>query len=352
MRGNLTSDRIGIVGAAASWALAASLAVLLCASAFVSPAVALTHDSKFPLKDDARIYGCWEYQRYDETGHWYVPGGQPLTTDAMLAKLKGLTAPGTELSDSTPGSELYIKVKTDSHLVARYRRVPCPPPSERIASGFAGFHVGADVAVNFNRLGQTETISGTDVVTNRFNDSSNGVGGGLNAGFLSPVGNGPFLIGPSASFDLMHQDTFHTFPGNIFIGETAKAIGTLNGQIGVVPKPGLLLFGEVGGAVVNIEQKLNFSGPVTSVNRNVTGLNVGFGAAYQPPDWQFAGNRVAWVFQYDHVFLPVTTFNNPGSPGFTYGDSNNINKVTLGLRVTFADNPRSPTVNPLAGFKF
>ena len=101
MRGNFTSDRIGIVGAAASWALAASLAVLLCASAFVSPAVALTYTSEFPVEKDIRVYDCWEVQRYDETGHWYVPGGQPLTTDAVLAKLKGLTAPGTELSDST-----------------------------------------------------------------------------------------------------------------------------------------------------------------------------------------------------------------------------------------------------------
>jgi opacity protein-like surface antigen len=323
------------------WPFSTRSAVLKCASlaafavaagAAVSPAVAGTYTSKFPVEADNRVYDCWEYQRYDETGHWYVPGGQPLTRDAVLAKLKGLTAPGTELSDSTAGWEFYIKVKTDSHLVARYRRVPCPPPSQT-TSGFAGFYIGADVTGNFNKLGQTETISGTDFVTSQLNDSSRAVGGGFNAGVLFPLANSPFLIGASGSIDLMRQDTVHTFlPGNFFIGQTINAIGTVNGQVGVVPKPGLLLFGEVGAAVVNIDQKLNFSGPVTSVNQNVTGLNVGVGAAYQPPDWQFAGNRVALVVQVNRTILPAVTFNNPGSPGFTNRNSNDVTTVKGGFR--------------------
>jgi opacity protein-like surface antigen len=298
----------------------ASLAALaVAAGAAVSPAVAISSDllkeimRKAVNTDIARMTAAIEACNHDEYGS--AERRYDLDSD-QLSKAGG----------SVPYKPWYP--------------IPCHPKNPRTtniraqpeAVGFTGFYIGADVTGNFNRLGQTETISGTDIVTSQLNDSSRAVGGGVNAGVLFPVMNSPFLIGASGSIDLMRQDTFHTFPGNTFIGQTIDAIGTLNAQIAVVPKQGLLLFGEVGGAVVDIHQKLNFSGPVTWVDQSVTGLNVGIGVAYQPPDWQFAGNPVALVFQANRIFLPDAIFNNPGSPGFAYRNSNDVTTFKGGFR--------------------
>ena len=162
------------------------------------------------------------------------------------------------------------------------------------------------------------------------------VGGGFGAGFLFSPWNNNILVGPSASIDFLRQDTIHTFPpGPFFLGQTTNVIGTVNAQIGVVARPGLFLFGEFGLAVVNVDQKLNFSGPVTSVNQNVTGANVGVGFVFQPANWQIAGFPVAVVAQYNHIFLQDAQFNNPGSPGFTYNNQNSFDVFKLGIRVPF-----------------
>lgn len=200
-------------------------------------------------------------------------------------------------------------------------------------ASFAGWYISGDVAGSFNKLYQTETFTMTNAVTNRFSDSSNVVGGGFGTGFLVPLGNSPILIGPSASIEFLRQDTFHTFPGNFFIGQTINGIGTLNAQIGVVANPGLLFFGEVGLGVANVDQKLNFGGPVTTVNRNVTGLNVGLGATYQPPNWQIGGNPVAIFTQINRIILPAATFENPGSPGFTYRNDVDVTMIEVGFRI-------------------
>jgi hypothetical protein len=110
---------------------------------------------------------------------------------------------------------------------------------------------------------------------------------------------------------------------------------TVGGQVGFVPRPDVLFYTQVGPAFFNVTQRLNFSGPVTSVDQTVTGLNVGVGAAFQLPDWQFAGNQVALVLQYNHFFVPVATFNNPGSSGFIYDNRNYMDKALMELRIQF-----------------
>lgn len=213
------------------------------------------------------------------------------------------------------------------------------------AVGFTGFYIGGFVAGNFNTLGQTETFKATDDVTNRFSDSSNAVGGGVNAGFLFSPWNNNILVGPSASVDFLRQDTNHNFPGNVFLGQTTNVIGKVNGQIGVAARPGLFVYGELGLAFANLDHRLNFSGPVTSVNQTVPGLNLGIGAAFQPPDWQIAGNPVAVFAQYNHIYLQDATFNNPGSPRFTYLNQNGIDEFKIGIQL-FVDRRRLGEATP------
>ena len=67
--------------------------------------------------------------------------------------------------------------------------------------------------------------------------------------------------------------------------------------------------------MVNVDQKLNFSGPVTSVNQNVTGANVGVGFVFQPANWQIAGIPVA-VLGLWHLGT-VTAPRSVATPGTT-----------------------------------
>lgn len=248
--------------------------------------------------------------------------------DVLLDALTALPRCNYFIGDP-PGR--YKRQDEERQEIGKRDRPIAGPRTE--AAGFAGFYLGGNVAGNFNTLGQTETFKMTNVVTNQFSDSSRAVSGGFGAGFLISPWNNNILVGSSASIDFLRQDTIHTFPPSpFFLGQTTNVIGTLNGQIGVVARPGLFLYGEFGLAVVNVDQKLNFSGPVTSVNQNVTGANVGVGFAFQPANWQVAGIPVAVTGQYNHVFLPGATFDNPGSPFFLYRNQNDIDRITIGLR--------------------
>ena len=285
---------------------------------------------------------CWVEETLDEaTGLWSrrwdtpnpgtMRGGPDEGKYGNVPGYFGVYGYVNKTNPSEPS--IVVRPLRSGGLTRRLRQVPCAPP-QTASSG--GFYIGGNVAGNFNGLGQTEMSKTSDVINNRFSDSSQAMGFGLNAGFLTSPWNNNILIGPSASIDIMKQDTIHDFPpGPSFLGQTINAIGTLNGQIGVVAQPGFFIFGELGAAFVNLDQKLNFSGPVTSVNQTVTGLNLGFGATYQPPGWQIAGNPVSLVGQFNHIILPGAIFDNPGSPGFIYRNDNEINEFKFGVRVQF-----------------
>jgi opacity protein-like surface antigen len=357
MRGNFTSRRIGVVGAA-MFVLARSRLPALSTRTFwhrrlgvravgllLVLGCAAVADSQF--RAAAQVSPLVWILLKDPTDCWAYEGGIPRPGPYWAHFIDDINRPSALEPEATTDprdvDHSTITIKGAKRRVVTIHRVPCPPPPLRAAaqrvklnpSLWQGFYIGGFVTGNFNTLGQTETFKATDDVTNRFSDSSNAVGGGFNAGFLfSPFDNN-ILIGPSASVDFLRQDTNHTFPpGPFFLGQTINTITTVGGQVGFVPRPDVLVYGQVGAAFVNVTQKLNFLGPVTSVDQTVTGVNVGIGAAFQP-HWEFAGHPVAVFAQYNRVFVPVATFNNPGSPGFTYDNRNDINTFTAGIRVRF-----------------
>jgi opacity protein-like surface antigen len=199
-------------------------------------------------------------------------------------------------------------------------------------SNFSGLYLEGHVTGNLNMLRQTEIFEATRVVTNEFSDSSNVLRGGFGAGYLVPLGKN-FLIGPTFSVDFLNQDTNHNFPGGFFLGQTINTIVTVGGQAGFVPLPNLFVYGEVGAAFVSVTQKLNFLGPVTTADNTVTGLNLGIGAAFQPINWQIAGNPVTMFVQYNDIILPDADFNNAGNSSFIYRNRNDFHKINVGFRV-------------------
>jgi opacity protein-like surface antigen len=209
-------------------------------------------------------------------------------------------------------------------------------------ASFSGFYVGANIAGSFDTLGQTETLKMTNVVTNDFSDSSSGIGGGFEAGYLFAPWNNRIVVGPFASVEFPNQTTNHTFPGGFFLGQTTNVIGTVGAQVGVIAAPGVMFYGELGVAFAGLDQKLNFSGPVTSASQTVTGANLGIGVAFQPTNWQVGRIPVAVAVQYNRIILPSATFDNAGSPGFAYRNDNATNKFLVGLRFNIAASPPPP----------
>jgi opacity protein-like surface antigen len=129
-------------------------------------------------------------------------------------------------------------------------------------ASFTGPNIGFNGSGNFNTLGQQERFKMNNMVTNDFSDSGQALGFGFSAGYLFPTGNPNILAGISASLDVLNQDTNHTFFGGFFLGQTTGVSGSVNGQLGFVAAPNVLIYLEAGPSFTNITQKLNFSGPV------------------------------------------------------------------------------------------
>jgi hypothetical protein len=181
------------------------------------------------------------------------------------------------------------------------------------------------------RLVQRELLG--PVVTNDFSDRSQGIGFGIGAGYLFQTSIPNILVGASASLDVLKLDTLHTIPGGFFLGQNTGVIGALKAQAGVVAAPNVLVYGEVGPAFINIDQKLNFVGPVTAVNRTVPGVDFGAGIAFQPAGLQVAGIPLAVFTQINYIILRAETYDNPGSPLFRYRNNTDITRVGFGVRL-------------------
>jgi opacity protein-like surface antigen len=259
--------------------------------------------------------------------------------EETLAKLKALPPCNLKPKARHLGKGKGVK---NLHMPQRQRiGMGSDVPHVETAS-FSGFYVGANIAGISNTLGQTETFKMTNVVTNNFSDSSSGIGGGFEFGYLFALLNTNIVVGPFASVEFINQSTNHTFPGGFFLGQTTNTIGTVGGQLGVIAAPGVMLYGEFGAAFANLDQKLNFSGPVTSASQTVTGANIGLGVAIQPTSWRVGGMPVAFTAQFNHIFLPGATFDNAGSPGYGYHNDTSINQGLVGLRFNFAASPPPP----------
>ena len=160
---------------------------------------------------------CWVEETLDEaTGLWSrrwdtpnpgtMRGGPDEGKYGNVPSYFGVYGYVNKTNPSEPS--IVVRPLRSGGLTRRLRQVPCAPP-QTASSG--GFYIGGNVAGNFNGLGQTEMSKTSDVINNRFSDSSQAMGFGLNAGFLTSPWNNNILIGPSASIDIMKQDTFTTF---------------------------------------------------------------------------------------------------------------------------------------------
>jgi hypothetical protein len=323
----------------------ASVAVLVCGSATVSPAIAQVGSRESALRLVNQMTAAIKACDYDEWAKakssydYFVPRSRiedrQGVPDAPSYPFPCIPSPRqlrtTNIRSQQEPAKLYWvggNLKPAKLYSVGTPRSPGPV-------NWSGFYITPYATGNFNTLGQTERFKMTNVITNDFSDSSSAMGGGFVAGYLFAPWNNNFLVGLFGSVDFLNQNTNRTFPGGFFLGQNTNVIGTVGPQLGVAVTPEVLFFGEVGPAFVKLDQKLNFSGPVTSVSQTVTGVNIGVGVAVQPANWQVGGIPIAITVGYNHIFLPATTFDNPGSPLFLYSNQSDINQFKVGVRLVF-----------------
>lgn len=180
----------------------------------------------------------------------------------------------------------------------------------------------------------TETLAATGAVTNQFTDSGDPLGGGIVAGYNFRPWNYSIVVGPFVSFDWLDQTINHTFPAGTFLGTTTNWIGTAGLKAGVVPTPGIFLYGLVGVSWLNKDMNINFGGPVTSRNTTVPGFPLGLGGEFQPSFLQRFGRPVSLFVQYQHTWWQDAHLNNPtASPSFNYTFRREDHTIKFGVNV-------------------
>jgi opacity protein-like surface antigen len=176
------------------------------------------------------------------------------------------------------------------------------------------------------------------LLTNRFYDSADPLGGGVRAGYSFAPWSNNVVLGAFASMEWVNLTINHTFPAGTFLGTTTHWTVTAGAKAGFVTPPGALIYGLAGAAWLNQNLNINFGGPVTSSNTTTPGFVVGLGAEYRP-----LRAPVAVFAEYQHIWWNTANLLNPAaSPGFNYAFKTEHDTFKLGLNFYFDAPPAAP----------
>ena len=218
-------------------------------------------------------------------------------------------------------------------------RVPCPPTQTSMSGGY----IGGELAKNWGRVRSTESLATTDVITNRFTDTADPLGGGVLIGYKFAPWANSIIVSPFASFDFLNSPVNHTFPGGSYLGTTANFMGTGGVKIGPQFGAGVWLYGIGGVSVMNETLNINFIPVASSQSAWVAGGTVGVGGAFQPSFLQGFGRPVSVFAEYQHTWWQDANFNRPtASPLFNYNFARQDDVVKLGFTVSLGAPPAVP----------
>jgi len=223
--------------------------------------------------------------------------------------------------------------------------VPCPPPQTAASSGV---YIGGELVKNWGWVRSTERLATSDVLTNRFTDTADPLGGGLIVGYKFAPWANSVVVSPFASFDFLHAPVNHTFPGGSYLGTTANFMGTAGVKVGPQLGMGVWLYGVAGVSVLNETLNVNFLPVASSSSTTVPGATVGFGGAWQPSFLQGFGRPVSLFLEYQHTWWQSANFNTPAaSPLSNYNFARQDDVVKFGFTVSLGAPPSSPAPSML-----
>lgn len=199
-----------------------------------------------------------------------------------------------------------------------------------------GLYVGLQIPSNAANQEILETFANTGAPGNKLHRKNHASGAGIVAGYnFRPWGN-QVIVGPFASFDLLHQTTDHSFAGGSFIGTTTHWTANAGVKAGVMTGPGIYLYGLAAIAVLNKNLNINFGGPATSSNRTIAGFSAGLGGEWRPAFLQRWQRPVSLFVQYQHTWWDNSTLIRPAaSPLFNYEFRRQDDTVRFGVNVYF-----------------
>jgi len=207
----------------------------------------------------------------------------------------------------------------------------------------SGGYIGGELAKNWGRVRSTESLATTDVITNRFTDTADPLGGGVLIGYKFAPWANSIIVSPFASFDFLNSPVNHTFPGGSYLGTTANFMGTGGVKIGPQFGAGVWLYGIGGVSVMNETLNINFIPVASSQSAWVAGGTVGVGGAFQPSFLQGFGRPVSVFAEYQHTWWQDANFNRPtASPLFNYNFARQDDVVKLGFTVSLGAPPAVP----------
>ena len=246
-------------------------------------------------------------------------------------------ATGNPAVTGPPGwNPIFDKYNPDPNHVEfgghTFVRVPCPPPQTAASTGL---YLGGELVKNWGWVGSTERLATTGVVTNRFSDRADPLGGGVLIGYKFAPWAKSIVISPFASFDFINAPVNHNFVGGSSLGTTENFIGTAGVKAG--PQfDALWLYGIAGASVMNETRNVNFIPVSSSQSVWVAGATLGLGGAWQPTFLQGSGHPVSLFAEYRHTWWQNANFNAPAaSPLFNYTFARQDDVVKLGFTVGF-----------------
>ena len=208
------------------------------------------------------------------------------------------------------------------------------------SNDWTGFYIGGNVNWNFLWTGITTPAQNTQLAGyfpayDYDNQSGNGFGGGLQAGYDYQINN--LVLGIQVSGVITDVNSDKDFGGEV-LGTSLNDYGTLTGRVGYLLRPDFLTYVKGGAAGGSFDYTDNnsvddFKGDGSEWR---TGWTVGGGIEYK-----LAQNWSAFA-EYNYVdFGKQTTKLSYSGPGAFWGDTykidydQNFSSVTLGVNYRF-----------------
>ncbi len=232
--------------------------------------------------------------------------------------------------DQTLARELYEYLREDFE-----KNPPCKTQTI--------FYTGGYVIKDTSGMHIEERLGADGHLTNQFDLVKDPLGFGIDVGMYFTPWNNSIRIGPFVSFGILHLPVYQTFPNGSFLGTTTNWMAMLGAKAGTMVTTDLFLYGLVGLSLINEDVKIMLGGPLTSQNNTVPGISLGFGAEYQPANWQLFGHPLAVFGEYSHTWSQTVTVNAPAaSPLSNYSFRREDDTFKLGFHVYLS----APTSTP------
>lgn len=203
---------------------------------------------------------------------------------------------------------------------------PAPPPQ------WTGPFVGIGALGGWSNSATGEFLAANGATFHRFETTGAGPGGAFDFGYdwRAPASN---LV-----FGFTGQLGWLGDPGGHVFRTSTDLFSTMEARAGIVPAPGLLVYGQTGIALDNQAVRIELGGPVTRLHEVAPGVALGLGGEYAlgiaPP--MLPARFISLFAEYQHIWWAAQSIAAPAaSPGLDFQWQRQSNIIQAGARLRF-----------------